>query len=249
MITSYVPIESLLESRSFRRLLAWSLAGHVVLFLVLTFRPHSSAVLISASPVMVNMVDLPRSAAPPAAKKPDVKPPPKPPEAKPEPPKPKPAVNEIVIPKEPAPLAKPKPKPVEKAEPTKSAEELLAELTKKVEERNPQPELPPAPEPGPPAPLAGGAGVFDPVFSPWVARVKTAVRANWSGAQLCKGIPVFNLEVGDNGKLRDIELSKSSGDRYCDESAERAIRKSDPLPPPPRGALEIELGMSLKDTL
>jgi protein TonB len=245
---SYVPLPSLLESRTFRRLLIFSLVGHVVLFLVLTFRPHSSAVLISASPVMVNMVDLPRPAAPrPAPKKPEVKPP----EAKPEPPKPKPAVNEVVIPKEPAPLvAKPKPKPVEKPEPApKSAEELLAELTKQVEERNPQPELPPAPAPGPPAPLAGGAGVFDPTFSPWVARVKTAVRANWSGAQLCKGIPVFNLEVAENGALRDIELAKSSGDRYCDESAERAIRKSDPLPAPPRGALALELGMSLKDTL
>ena len=81
--------------------------------------------------------------------------------------------------------------------------------------------------------------MFDPTFSPWVARVKTAVRANWSGAQLCKGIPVFNLEVAENGALRDIELAKSSGDRYCDESAERAIRKSDPLPAPPRGALAL----------
>ncbi|MEX2206347.1 MAG: energy transducer TonB [Myxococcota bacterium] len=251
MSTLYVPPESLFESRTFKRLLSYSLAGHVLLFLVLTFRPHSSAVLISSTPVMVNMVDLPRpAAARPAAKKPEVKPPPKPPEAKPEPPKPKPAVNEVVIPKEPAPLAKPKPKPVEKPEPApKSAEELLAELTKKVEARNPQPELPPAPEPGPPAPMAGGAGVFDPTFSPWVARVKLAVRANWSGAQLCKGVPVFNLEVGANGALRDIELAKSSGDRYCDESAERAIRKSDPLPAPPRGALALELGMTLKDTL
>lgn len=251
MSASYVPLESLLESRSFRRLLAISLAGHVLLFVVLTFRPQSRAVLISSSPVMVNMVDLPKpAAARPAAKKPEVKPPPKPPEAKPEPPKPKPAVNEVVIPKEPAPLAKPKPKPVEKPEPApKSAEELLAELTKKVEERNPQPDLPPAREPGPTAPLAGGPGVFDPTFSPWVARVKTAVRANWSGAQLCKGVPVFNLEVAENGAVRDIELAKSSGDRYCDESAERAIRKSDPLPPPPRGMVSLELLMTLKDTL
>jgi TonB family protein len=248
---AYVPPESLLESRTFKRLLAWSLAGHVGLFLVLTFRPHSGAVLIASSPVMVNMVDLPKpAAARPAAKKPEVKPPAKPPEAKPEPPKPKPEVKEIVIPKEPEPLAKPK--PVVKPEPApKSAEQLLAELTKKVEERNPQPELPPAPAPapGPAAPIAGGPGVFDPTFSPWVARLKQAVRANWAGAQLCKGEPVFNLQVESNGALRDIELAKSSGDRFCDESAERAIRKSDPLPAPPHGALELELGMTLKDTL
>jgi TonB family protein len=245
----YAPPESLLESRTFRRLLAFSLAGHLLLFAVLTFRPRSNAILIASSPVMVNMVDLPRPAAPPAAKKPAAKPPPPKPVAKPEPPKPKPAVNEVVIPKEPAPLAA-KPKPAAKPEPApKSAEEILAELTKKVEERNPQPEIPAPPAPGPAAPVAGGPGVFDPTFSPWVARVKTAVRANWSGAQLCKGVPVFNLEVAENGALRDIELAQSSGDRYCDESAERAIRKSDPLPPPPRGALALELGMTLKDTL
>ncbi len=247
MSVIYAPPESLLESRTFKRLLAISLAGHVALFLLLTFRPHRNAVLISSSPVLVNMVDLPKAAAArPAPKQPA---PPKP-EAKPEPPKPKPAVNEIVIPKEPAPLpVKPKPA-VAKPEPApKSAEELLAEITRKVEERNPQPELPAPREPGPEAPIAGGPGVFDPTFSPWVSRVKLAVRANWSGAQLCKGVPVFNLEVSDDGSLRDIELAKSSGDRYCDESAERAIRKSDPLPPPPRGALALELGMSLKDTL
>ena len=247
MSVTYAPLESLLESRTFRRLLAFSLAGHVALFLVLTFQPHRTAVLISPSPVMVSVVDVPKpAAARPAAKKPA---PPKP-EVKPEPPKPKPAVNEVVIPKEPAPLP-PKPKPVAKPEPApKSAEELLAELTKKVEERNPPaPEPVAAAEPGPAAPIVGGPGVFDPVFSPWVARVKLAVRANWSGAQLCKGVPVFNLEVAENGALREIELAHSSGDRYCDESAERAIRKSDPLPAPPRGALALELGMNLKDTL
>jgi TonB family protein len=247
---TYAPPESLLESRTFKRLLAFSLAGHVALFLVLTFRPHRSSMLISTSPVMVNMVDVPKpAAARPAAKKPVAKPPPKP-EVKPEPPKPKPAVNEVVIPKEPAPLAA-KPKPVAKPEPApKSAEELLAELAKKVEERNPPPPEPVArTESGPTAAIAGGPGVFDPMLSPWVARVKLAVRANWSGAQLCKGVPVFNLEVAENGALRDIELAESSGDRYCDESAERAIRKSDPLPAPPRGALALELGMTLKDTL
>ena len=77
----------------------------------------------------------------------------------------------------------------------------------------------------------------------------TVVHSNWSGAQLCKAVPVFTLEVDESGALRDLELAKSSGDRYCDESAERAIRKSDPLPAPPRGALALELGMNPKDTL
>lgn len=251
MTASYVPAESLLESRAFRRLLAFSLALHVALFLIMTLRPHRSAVLISPSPVMVNVVDVPKPAGAAPARKPAAKPPPpKPkPEAKPEPPKPKPKVDEIVIPKEPAPLAA-KPKPAAKPEPApKSAEELLAELTKKVEARNPPSQPAAAAESGPTAPIAGGPGVFDPTLSPWVARVRTVVHSNWSGAQLCKAVPVFTLEVDESGALRDLELAKSSGDRYCDESAERAIRKSDPLPAPPRGALALELGMNPKDTL
>jgi TonB family protein len=242
----YEPPESLLESRGFRRLLAFSLAGHVLLFVVLTFRPPSHATLISPSPVMVSMVDMPKPAAPAAVKKPAAKPPPPKPEPKPEPPPPpKPVVDEVVIPKELKPLPtkpKPVPKPVEKAEPTKSAEELLAELTKKVEERNPTPEPVAKAEPGPAAPIAGGPGTFDPLLSPWVARVESVVRANWSGAQLCKGVPTFDIDVEASGALNDISLAKTSGDRFCDESAERALRKSNPLPPPPQAmALRLNL--------
>ena len=249
MSAHYAPLESLLASRTFRRLLAFSLAGHLAIFLVLTFRAHLNAVLISPSPVLVNLVDVPkRAAAPPAAAKPVEKPAPPKPVVKPEPPKPKPVVNEVVIPKEPAPLAA-KPKPVAKPEPAaKSAAEILAELTTRVEERNPPPE-PAAPSaPGPAAPIAGGPGVFDPMLSPWVARVRSVVRQNWSGAQLCKGIPSFAVEIEANGRLSDIELAESSGDRYCDESAERAVRKSDPLPAPPRGAMSVVLALNPKET-
>ena len=246
MSAFYEPQESLLESRGFRRLLAFSLAGHIALFVVLTFRPPSNATLISPSPVMVNVVDVPKPAAAPAVKKPAAKPPPPKPEPAPEPPPPpKPVVNEVVIPKEPKPLpAKPKPvpKPVEKAEPAKSAEELLAELTKKVEERNPTPEPAAPPAPGPATAMAGGPGTFDPLLSPWVAKVESVVRANWSGAQLCKGVPTFDIDVDSAGALNDISLAKSSGDRFCDESAERALRKSNPLPPPPQ-AMELRLNL------
>ncbi len=249
MSTLYVAPESLFENRTFRRLIAFSLVGHLLLFVGLTFRPFRNTTLISPSPVMVNVVDMPKPAAPPAAKKAAAKPPAAKPEVKPLPPPPKPVVNEIVIPKEPAPLAKPK--PVAKPEPKpKSAEEILAELTKKVEAENPEPEpvVQAKAEPGPAAPIAGGPGVFDPLMSPWVARVRLVVRENWSGAQLCKGIPSFAVEIEANGRLSDIELAESSGDRYCDESAERAVRKSNPLPAPPRGAMSVVLALNPKET-
>ena len=247
MSSSYVPVESLLESSAFRRLFVVSLVGHLLVYGFLVFRPSSSATLIAAAPVMVQMVDMPKSApapAPPAAKPPAPKPPeekPKPPE--PPPPPPKPVVKEIVIPKEPAPLpAKPKPKT-----PPPSAEELLAKMTQRVEHQEAA-KAPPAPAPGeaPAADQQGlpSPGMFDPLFSPWIARVKLFVKSNWSGASVCEGktMPVFNVDVDASGHLSSIELSQSSGDPHCDDTGERALRKSDPLPPPPRaGQFELRL--------
>ena len=83
---------------------------------------------------------------------------------------------------------------------------------------------------------------FDPRLSPWVAKVITVVQANWSGAQLCKSAPKFDVDVDSAGTLSDISLATSSGDRFCDEAAERALRKSSPLPPPPiTGGLTLTL--------
>jgi TonB family protein len=250
-VSVYVPPESLLESKAFRRLLAWSLAGHVLLFAALTFRPRSDAMVFTANPVMVSVVAAPPAAAPrPPAPKAAPKPAPKPPEPKVEPPPPpKPVVNEIVIPKDPAPLPKPKPKPVAKPDPKpKTAEQLLAELTQKVETEHPDsvPDVPPQAQPGPPAPVVGGPGIFDPAMAAWQGKVKALIHSNWSGAQICKDTPIFDLEIDSAGGLEHLALAKSSGDRYCDESAERAVRKSMPLPPSPRGAITIELVLNPK---
>ncbi len=254
---SYVPVESLLESRAFRRLLAWSVAGHVILFGGLTFNPFQrSAQVFTANPVMVSVVAAPPApAAKPAAPKPAPKAAPKPepkpePKVEPPPPPPKPVVNEVVIPKEPAPLAKPKPKPKPEPKP-KTAEQLLAELTQKVEAEHPNsvPDVPQAPVREAPAAAAGGPGIFDPAMAAWQLRVKALIHSNWSGSQICKSPPIFDLEIDSAGRLDSLALATSSGDRYCDESAERAVRKSIPLPPSPRGAIEIELVLTPKATL
>lgn len=247
MSSFYVPTESLLQSRAFRRLLAFSLAGHVVVFLALVLRPSRNAQLISPSPVMVQVVSMPKSAAPkPALAKPA--PPPKEKPLPPEPPPPpKPVVKEIVIPKEVRPLPeKPKPAPAEPKTPPPTAEELLAKMTEQVEAK----EAANAPKEAPteaPAATEAAPGAFDPLLSPWVARVRTLVRANWSGASLCKGTPQFDVDIDGGGQLTHIALAESSGDSYCDDTAERALRKSNPLPPPPR-ALSFTLSLNPKDT-
>ena len=240
MSSSYVPVESLLASSAFRRLLVVSLVGHVAVFLSLVLRPHSNATLIASAPVMVQMVDMPKPApAPPAAKPPAPPPPeekPKPPPEPEPPPPPKPVVKEIVIPKEPAPLQKPKPVP---KTPPPSAEELLAKMTQRVEEQEAA-KAPPAPaaeaSETAAAPMAPSAGVFDPLISPWIARVQVKVQANWSGASVCEGKPkpIFDVDIDAAGHMTSIQLAESSGDGFCDNTGERALRKSDPLPPPPR---------------
>jgi protein TonB len=245
-VSVYVPPESLLDSKAFRRLLVFSLVGHVALFAGLTFRPRSRAEVFTSTPVMVTVAAPPAPAAAPKPAPPKAAP--KPPEPRPEPkveppPPPKPVVNEIVIPKEPAPLPKPKPKPVAKPQPKpKTAEQLLAEPTQKVETEHPDsvPDTPAQPD-APPAPVVGGPGTFDPAMAAWQNRVKSIIHSNWSGSQLCKGTPIFDIELDSAGGIDDLSLNQSSGDRYCDESAERAVRKSVPFPASPRGAISVEL--------
>jgi outer membrane biosynthesis protein TonB len=252
--SSYVPVESLLSSSAFRRLFIISLAAHIGVFLALVLRPPSSATLIASAPVMVTMVDMPKPAAPapPAAPPPAPKPPeekPKPPPEPEPPPPPKPVVKEIVIPKEPAPLQKPKPVP---QTPPPSADELIAKMTQRVEQQEAA-NAPPAPAateaPANTQVALPSPGAFDPLFSPWIARVQVHVRSNWSGASVCEGkrMPVFNVDVDAGGHLTGIELSQSSGDSHCDDTGERALRKSDPLPAPPRPG-QFELWLDAKVT-
>jgi len=251
----YVPAESLLQSRKFRRLLVISLVGHISVYAALVLRPFHHETRFTASPVMVDLVAAPKlpPAPKPPAPKPAVKEAPKPEPAPPPPPL-KPVVKEIVIPKEPQPLAKPKPKPVEappapkKPEPPPpSAEELMAKINEKVEAQ----EAAKAPNPNPTEeantpPLPGGAGVFDPVMAAWQARVSAVVRSHWSGASICQATPKFDVDVDAGGHLSNIELSESSGDKSCDETGERALRMSNPLPPPPR-AISLTLNLNPKD--
>jgi TonB family protein len=220
----------------------------VIAFLALVIHPFRSGELIATSPVMVQMVSMPKAARPapaPAPAKPAPKP--KPPEEKPvaPPAPPKPVVKEIVIPKEPKALPE-KPKAAPKTPPP-SAEELLAKMTERVEAQEaakaPAQEAPA--EEGPAAAEAS-PGRFDPVLSPWLANVKARVRANWSGASVCKGEPQFDVDVDAAGQLTHIELVHSSGDSYCDDTAERALRKSNPLPPPPQ-AMSFTFNLNPKD--
>ena len=242
--------DALLASPRFRRLLAWSACAHVALFVLANVRLHSSRTVMPPAAVMVQLVAPPSSGSPKGAAGAVAPARPKPervvnlPKPKAEPPKPK-AVEK---PKPtPAPVAKPAPKPEPpKAEappePTKSAAEVLAALRERVGSK-PGAETSDAEEASAAASAAAG-GRFDVEMAAYNNRVKALLRSNWANAAFANDPTLkaqYLVRVDSGGGILSVELVRSSGNPYFDESAERAIKKSAPWPPPPRGAFELDL--------
>lgn len=75
------------------------------------------------------------------------------------------------------------------------------------------------------------------------------IQKNWAfSEQLARGQSNLETLVGikilPNGEIQDIWIDKKSGNQYLDESAIRAIQKSNPLPPLPReiGLYDYKVG-------
>ena len=146
--------------------------------------------------------------------------------------KPKPAVEEPAA-EPPAPKTAEKPEPKKKAEaPQKpSVEEsptdeqrdrrILAALEKvrgRVETAAP----------------AAGTAIRGLPFLLYTSQVKQRVRESWIVAQQKPGASaVVRFGILPSGDIVAIELARGSGDRVFDESVIRAVKKADPLPPPP----------------
>ncbi len=88
-----------------------------------------------------------------------------------------------------------------------------------------------------------GTGVGKQGASPLVLYqmvIASAIRQNWVFNEVMAGINQ-NLEVRilvkilKSGEIRDISYETRSGNQYLDESAKKAIRRSGPLPPLPKG--------------
>jgi TonB family protein len=223
------PSETLLAEAEFRRLLGWSFAGHVGLAVVFSIGIGSRGPAVMPAPIMVDLIAA--APTPPAVKRP-----------------PKQTVDQpVVIPKRPKPVPKqaekpapkPKPEPAPKAEPVEepapSASEVLAQLRAKV---GPDTDT---------APAARGAsgGRVDPELAAYRKQVMLLLRSNWAGGRLFATQPGlearYEVRLDPGGGVRAVALVRSSGNRYYDESAERAIHKSQPFPGPPRGSLTLEV--------
>ncbi len=232
-------LNSLPGNFEFRRLCLYSALGHgVVALAVWTAGLLHWSQPIATAPVFVDLVTA--AALAPAA-----------PAVAPAPPREKP----VVIPARPKPKPKaepaPKPKPVPKAEPEPekpappTAEQLLAKIRQKIGT---------TPSAATTATRAtGGRGRFDPILAAYRRRVMVRLRSNWVGAGAFvsqPGLEVhYEVRVDGGGGVRSVSILRASGNRYYDESAERAIHRSAPFPRPPHGPLTLQLRFSPQDVL
>lgn len=81
----------------------------------------------------------------------------------------------------------------------------------------------------------GAAGVID-IYK---AEIYYRVQQNWAYSEQLGGsnselMAVLVIKIMSGGEIRDIWFERKSGNRFLDESAYRAVQKSNPLPPIPQ---------------
>lgn len=124
-----------------------------------------------------------------------------------------------------------------------SVSSAIEELRKKVKENPSGPGTGTAGNPvteGPAVIGGGGSGQARALrqIDIYNAEIASRIQQNWAfSEQLAgdhKGLhTIIVMEILRNGNMQDIRLERKSGNRYLDESAYRAVRKADPLPPLP----------------
>ena len=216
-----------IRRREIRRMLALSVASHIVLLALLLMKP-SYPVVSMPGVVSVELVAAPSPAGPPRAT-----------------PRPAPVPKTVVLPEKPAtPKPKPKPKPEEVAEKVPPKPEpveqdygdVLAQLRADAGESAPEPAAATAA-----TPAAGtGSGVGRPVspeVAAWVKKAKIHVRRAWVlppafRTQALEAHVMVDLDAGGN-VIGVPKVVRRSGNPWFDEGVVRAIQKASPLPPPP----------------
>lgn len=96
---------------------------------------------------------------------------------------------------------------------------------------------------------AGGAAAAR-ALDLYIAQAAYRVQQNWAYAgqgRAGEGAVVV-FYISRDGRVRDLSLKQSSGNRLIDDSARRAILKSEPFPPVPDAVREDRVGMGLRFT-
>ncbi|MBU1052245.1 MAG: TonB family protein [Proteobacteria bacterium] len=87
---------------------------------------------------------------------------------------------------------------------------------------------------------SGGSNLPIGIFDIYKAEIFYTIQQNWAYSEQIGGrgldeLAVLVIKIMHNGEISDIRFESRSKNRYLDESAYRAIQKSNPLPPLPEG--------------
>ncbi len=149
-------------------------------------------------------------------------------------------------------------KKVEETRPS-SLDEALNRLKSEVDQADTNPRQPEAPavetemqrgSGGTAATGLPGAETSDRIRI-YQAEIAYQIQKNWAFSEQMAGMhdeleAVLAITILPNGGIKDIWFDQRSGNRHLDESAYRAIKKSDPLPPLPVGLFKSEYTVGLK---
>jgi TonB family protein len=103
---------------------------------------------------------------------------------------------------------------------------------------------------------SGADGPLNPLEQKYYLDVQDKMNAVWNKPSMAAGkknleIMQVTIKIRKDGKLVDINVDKGSGNRIYDESAIRAIRAAEPLPPIPaalnRDSVEVTLRFNPED--
>ncbi len=124
-----------------------------------------------------------------------------------------------------------------------SVDSAIEELRKKLSENPSGPGTGTGGNPVTEGPDAIGGGGNGPTralsqIDVYNAEIASRIQQNWAfSEQLAgehKGLhTIIVMDILKNGEIQDVRVERKSGNRYLDESAYRAVRKTDPLPPLP----------------
>ncbi len=94
-----------------------------------------------------------------------------------------------------------------------------------------------------------GMGVSDMEFQDYYNKVWKRIKSMWAVPEdlLDKDLEtVLGIRISRDGKILDVWMESASGDSYFDDTAERAVKKSDPLPPLPEKYSGRTLDMGIR---
>lgn len=86
----------------------------------------------------------------------------------------------------------------------------------------------------------GGGVLQPPEFFRYRELLEYHVKKEWRWYDTTSALTArVSFKISPDGKLGDVEVASSSGNREFDESAVRAVYKSDPAPPPPESVYHL----------